>query len=102
MVLAYPYFTGLLLGFRGCEIRILKTIITPEKPRLNLPYFARGRHRLERPQPADVPQAGVRVSAPCAAERRLMLTGLCAWRGLGRPFPCSFYMLQGEMRGGFT
>ena len=29
-----------------------------------------------------------------------MLTGLCAWRGLGRPFPYSFYMLQVEMRGG--
>ena len=29
-----------------------------------------------------------------------MLTGLCAWRGPGRPFPYSFYMLQVEMGGG--
>ena len=79
MVLACPHFTGLLLGVQRVRNTYFKTIITPEKPRLNLPYFARGRHRLERPQPADVPQAGVRVSAPCAAERRLMLTGLCAW-----------------------
>ena len=64
-VVAYPQITGLLLGVtRSSEGDIYITYYYARKPRLNVPHFAQYRHQLDRPQPADVPQAGVRGSAP--------------------------------------
>ena len=39
---------------------------------------------------------------PCAAERRLTVTGPGGWWRLGRTVPCFLLRFRAELRGGFT